>query len=378
MKEINLTKLENAQMLLPGNIFVDTYTTAKAVSCSLKSIETDNEEKITEIALKRFRLTDIPDAMEKMKNDDGTPWKLGPKIMRKWFSLPPYVMVPILKSGGITEEFHTDKNKKIAIYIEKINKYEPHVMQNLVTMNELVKFPKVKIALDKLKLNTKNGNIKFGFTPKGLEELGNKIGRWQNINNINFEKWEFGDFSKSVYFIDNFFQYNIEPISCDIMNDPIDDFFAAIGTSVLKIAASGEVTILKDKKNKCIFSVKEVAIYLRDNYDFLDSGFRLDSLKVIKLDDTFLRRFASQPLGYWGFEGLLDFKETLKYIAYDCPQTGNKNMYYMVQNYHFHKYRMKHNKGGDFVTYSDLLKIPLPKDQFKFELDIGNHDKRKR
>ena len=48
----------------------------------------------------------------------------------------------------------------------------------------------------------------------------------------------------------------------------------------------------------------------------------------------------------------------------------------MVQNYHFHKYRMKQNKGGDFVTYSDLIKISLPKDQFKFELDIGNHDKK--
>ena len=29
-------------------------------------------------------------------------------------------------------------------------------MQNLVTMNELVMFPKVKAALEKLKLNTEN------------------------------------------------------------------------------------------------------------------------------------------------------------------------------------------------------------------------------
>ncbi len=69
----------------------------------------------------------------------------------------------------------------------------------------------------------------------------------------------------------------------------------------------------------------------------------------------------------------MNLNETQKYIAYECPIKGEIKMYFLVQNYHFHKYREKHNKGGDFVNYSDMIKIPLPKDQFKYELDIGNH-----
>ncbi len=253
MLNIDLTKLKYATPIVSPIPYIATMYLPGVSTCALNGIETDNEEEITEVKVKRFRLTNIPEAMRKMKNPDGSSWYIAPKIMEKWFSLPAYVMDLKLKTGKITEAFYLNINDKIDKYLAEIKKYEPHVIQNLMTMDELLKFQKVKKAFEILKLNTENGNVKFGFSKEGLKVLGNRIGRWKNINNIHEEKWNFGDFSKSVYFIDNFFQYNISPIDCNILKDPIDDFFGAIGTSNLKIAARGEVSMLKGQRNKCLF-----------------------------------------------------------------------------------------------------------------------------
>ena len=69
--------------------------------------------------------------------------------------------------------------------------------------------------------------------------------------------------------------------------------------------------------------VEEVGVYLRDSYDFLNDGFRAACL------------CTDQPLGEWS-DGVGE-----------------------VTNDSFNNWRRANNRGGDFLIYSDIKKIPL-------------------
>jgi hypothetical protein len=94
-------------------------------------------------------------------------------------------------------------------------------------------------------------------------------------------------------------------------------------------------------------------VYVKDNYTFTDS-----------------EGDPSQYLGHWSRDGVIVMPldavaETSRYIPYlDSPVTlGNPlvkgNVYYPVYNNDFRKWELKHQRGGDFVTYSDRVFVPV-------------------
>jgi hypothetical protein len=100
--------------------------------------------------------------------------------------------------------------------------------------------------------------------------------------------------------------------------DPADDMKAALGRFTFRVVVSGDVTPKKGGGYRV--NLEAIGIYVQDSYDF--NGF--------------------QPLGAWSDS---DFAGDVA-----LPFTGATEVY----NASFREYRAAHNKGGDFLVYSDV------------------------
>ena len=132
-----------------------------------------------------------------------------------------------------------------------------------------------------------------------------------------------------------------------------DDLTGALG-SFNFYAAIAHAEVKWDAYARCkVATVTGVWVYAKDNYTFTD--------------DTSER---SQYLGHWSCNGVIVIPldavaERSPFIPYlHYPVTlGNPlvkgNVYYPVYNSDFRKWSLKHQRGGDFVTYSDRLFVPV-------------------
>jgi hypothetical protein len=132
-----------------------------------------------------------------------------------------------------------------------------------------------------------------------------------------------------------------------------DDLTGALGAFVIYAAIAHAEVTYDIKARRKIAIVTGIWVYVKDNYTFTDGeGDR------------------SQYLGHWSSNGVIVLPldavaETSRYIPYlDYPVTlGNPlvkgNVYYPVYNSDFRKWELKHHRGGDFVTYSDRVFVPV-------------------
>lgn len=67
--------------------------------------------------------------------------------------------------------------------------------------------------------------------------------------------------------------------------DTLDDVYGALGSFIIKIAFT-ELNVTKDTDGFMRLEIKELGLYVRDTYEFMNDG-----------DD--------QPLGYWGENGVI-------------------------------------------------------------------------
>jgi hypothetical protein len=132
-----------------------------------------------------------------------------------------------------------------------------------------------------------------------------------------------------------------------------DDLTGALGSFNFYAAIAHAEVRWDTYARRKIAKVTGVWVYAKDNYTFTD--------------DTGER---SQYLGHWSRNGVIVIPldavaERSPYIPYlDYPVTlGNPlvkgNVYYPVYNSDFRKWALKHQRGGDFVTYSDRLFVPV-------------------
>jgi hypothetical protein len=113
---------------------------------------------------------------------------------------------------------------------------------------------------------------------------------------------------------------------------------------------------------RCEADVKGIWVYVKDNYTFTDKQGK-----------------RSQYLGHWSSDGVIvipldavaasspyipyvESSVTLPYI--DAPVALGKpaikgNVYYPVHNSDFRRWAIKHQRGGDFVIYSDRRYVPV-------------------
>ncbi|MBI3897430.1 MAG: hypothetical protein HY308_03930 [Gammaproteobacteria bacterium] len=267
------------------------------------------EEKSEKVRL--FRITDIPDVMEKRLG-----WTVGAKLMRRWFANPSFAMSRDVKKNDV------DARSLSAFQID----------ERIVTMEWALRFSRVSGAY----LQLLNG----WRTPAGLALLRDRIDRSPK-GKIG---WRFGDLSQPGKALDQTCQVNFMELGN--LSDPLDDFFGGIARASLKIAVSGVVTPLK--LGRYSIAVDEVGLYLRDTYDFNDDSYDL----------------ISQPLGYWGFQGVQRGVKLRWDIEIDEVYANKDDVpadrVYAVQNEDFRHYRNKYGKGGDFVIYSDVRRVRLP------------------
>lgn len=134
-----------------------------------------------------------------------------------------------------------------------------------------------------------------------------------------------------------------------------DDLSAAIGSFNL-YAAIGSVRLSRDyfgPDRTVTAEVTGVWVYVKDNYTFTDpQGER------------------SQYLGHWSSRGVIvvpldevaSFSSLIPYL--DSPITvGNPvikgEVYYPIHNSDFRDWAIKHQRGGDFIIFSDRRFVPI-------------------
>jgi hypothetical protein len=103
----------------------------------------------------------------------------------------------------------------------------------------------------------------------------------------------------------------------------LDDMSAALGNFAFRVAVAGGVTpIPRTQRFEVI--IAEVGVYVRDSYDFNGDQF----------------------LGFW------DDQDNAMSMINPLSGTG-------VSNSDFRAWRDRNGKGGDFMVYSDVIKMRL-------------------
>ena len=132
-----------------------------------------------------------------------------------------------------------------------------------------------------------------------------------------------------------------------------DDLTGALGAFVI-YAALGHAEFSWDvERRQTVVEVTGIWVYVKDNYTFTDKpGER------------------SQYLGHWSHRGVIvvpldTFAAQSRYVPYvkSAVTLGNPamkgNVYYPVHNADFRQWAIQHQRGGDFIIYSDCRYVPV-------------------
>ncbi|KIP19798.1 hypothetical protein KY49_3280 [Burkholderia sp. MSHR3999] len=197
-------------------------------------------------------------------------------------------------------------------------------------------------------------------TPKAKEQLGKILGRYKRPG-VKLDVWVMcGENLRNLH---RHFQFTFarvgstlaQKITEDIdarfhSNGVPDDLNGALGSFNL-YAAPAYVTFDVDGR---FAEVSGIYVYIKDSYDFTDKAGQI-----------------SQYLGHWskdgiivldynGFVGYLNRPELYRAYAVTMGDPSVKgNVYYPVHNSDFREWAIKHQRGGDFVVYSDYRFVPI-------------------
>ena len=144
--------------------------------------------------------------------------------------------------------------------------------------------------------------------------------------------------------LDKTSQFNFKSIGNTLWEkifDDLDDVYGALGAFIIKVAFT-ELKVVKDDNGFFKLQIFELGFYVRDTYEFMNDG-------------------HDQPLGYWGFKGVIKPGPVTEYKkeAY-IDKDGER--YYRVSNSSFVDYRKKqksYNKTGDFFVYSKVKRVQV-------------------
>ena len=278
----------------------------------------------TVTAVRNFKITDIPTAMDNMN------WPVSAALMRHWFRGEPWNT----EDGGMNAAVKNHKQMAPSEYIE----------DSIVKMHWLLTYTRAQRAKDDLKSNWNNASA-------------TKLIK-QNILNA-FSSHAPGSyplsFNGKASDAEAFGYANSRAVTIETFSDDVDDLRGALANFNLRVAVEGSVNILDDK---IIFVANKLGFYVEDAYDFNDEG------------------MISQPLGYWRFDGIAPSAPhaIMTNSGIDQAQSGlawqtmfgseraearykdlQGKRYFLITNSHFVKYRETYLKGGDFRVYSDVL-----------------------
>ncbi|KDB09873.1 hypothetical protein LIG30_1075 [Burkholderia sp. lig30] len=234
-----------------------------------------------------------------------------------------------------------------------------------IKLDWVLQFPRAKEKYDYL--------INEGIrSPKAIRELYVKLAAYKDKGTHLFASDICGDDPASLHrhfqfqrvAVDGTFAQKINLLltSAWERSGAPDDLTGALGSFVI-YAAIGHVWFSWDvESRRTIAEVMGVRVYVKDHYTFTD-----------KQGDR------SQYLGHWSSDGVIvipldALAATSAYLPYakssitlpyiDTPVAVGKptikgNVYYPVHNSDFRQWASRHQRGGDFIVYSDRRFVPL-------------------
>ncbi|HEY4293637.1 DUF6402 family protein [Luteibacter sp.] len=249
------------------------------------------------------RIEAIPRAMYRMG------WTVSAALMERWLHSPAWVLPESWKGDGAPDPRYTSPS---------------HLDQRIVRMSWAMMRPRIRIALDRLRLKMANDAAK-----KVLRS------RLTDLNWGTDRKVRFGSRHDSAVQLEMSCQSNFESFGDEL--DTMDDLYGALGLATLKVALIGEAS--RDARTGGITAdVTFAGFYIRDTYDF--NGL--------------------QYLGTWTKNGALSKTQMVMNSILDGAVAhmhgepiGN------VFNHDFDAYRRATGYGGDFVIYSDVRWEPV-------------------
>ncbi|MCC8400293.1 DUF6402 family protein [Paraburkholderia sp. MMS20-SJTN17] len=284
-----------------------------------------------------FDIQEIPNALRKEM------MPIGAKLMERWFA------GRLNYSPSPSDEFNE---------INQHGKPYPPDMYDTTTvkMDWVLKFPRARHKYDYLV----NDAIR---SPAALRVLHKKLHFYKHRSELSTRDISRDDPQR----LHRFFQFQhvevdgtfAEKIKLQLMADVArtgvpDDLTAALGSFVI-YAAVGHVRLSRDPLDtqRTTAEVTGVWTYVKDNFTFTDEPTE-----------------RSQYLGHWSGNGVIVMPldgvgAASPYIPYvESPVTlGDPvikgQVYYPIHNSDFRRWAAKHQRGGDFIIYSDRRFVPL-------------------
>ncbi len=264
-----------------------------------------------------FWLGDLPGVMRRQG------WTTGANCMDRWFNRGAYTLNLAQKIGQV------DYRAMPASQVET----------RMVTMAWAMRFGRVRNVAEALRASWQ--------TPRSIALLRSRVIRSGAMRPSKTPyDFRFGGFGAPTVAIHATCQANSGPVGG--LFDPFDDFYAALGRATMNLAVTGTCHVDKDKVR---LSVDGLGIYLRDSYEFI----------------------GDQALGYWNRHGVTSVAANVSDIAV-TPTAGadpdwsigigsvratiERN--YRVTNKSFRDFQQVSHRGGDFVIFTDLLRLSLP------------------
>jgi hypothetical protein len=293
---------------------------AMTVNSKLKPVR---EHTTTHVEIERLKLTDLPGVMRNMG------WETASKLMDKWFTGERYIM--------IREDRDTYDDHPLSIPADRYD-------DTIVTIVWAQKFTRFNTVHKKL--------IASWRTQKSIDRLKELLEQssWQEFfediqNGESKEKkfvFPFGNTSMTARELNATCQIQTSTFVSDFF-DAIDDMYGALGAAMIQLAVTGYVT--REKNGRDVFVIENYGTYIKDVYEFNGPQF----------------------LGHWSKDKIFGPAEMLGYRQYRAllEESGNfeeiiklDSLVMSVNNRDFNAWRDLHNRGGDFIIYSDVYWTP--------------------
>ncbi len=294
---MSLSDFQRTNAIGPDTLFALPQATSQTYA------PTDTPPK--EVIVEPLALTRLPAAMRNMG------WHTAAALMQRWFDSPAWEM---------PEEWKRDKKKPEPVTLR------PEVCdETIVKMDWAMKFDRCKDAVASVE-------SRLASTPAiGLLKERLKSAGWDGARTFTL-----GHNHLSAREMDGLSQVNIASLGGTW--DVLDDMYGALGSATLKIGVIGSTVEEKNattKQSRHVFHIEKAGFYIRDHYDF--NGF--------------------QYLGTWTEDRVLTKAETIMSVTAhgQVILRLKEGPFAVVTNSDFRKFRSKHEHGGDFIVYSDVL-----------------------
>lgn len=231
-------------------------------------------------------------------------------LMERWFVGKPFVMPQSWKAPP-----------PLAIDPRTIS--QEHVEESIVTMSWVLGFERARTMQQELRAAVL-GHLGARSLNASQAELFESLASDRKFTNRT-EQFGIGS-ARTLHKTAHVNTRIVSGNGVDKLSDPLDDLYCSLGVFGLHVVASGTVAPIDPKNPKAghLVTIVKLGYYIKDTYDFNDN----------------------QPLGLWNEDGVSKIVKSGRVL---------------VENADFRKWRAVFRHGGDFMVFSDIAWVGLPK-----------------